>query len=153
MNSRPSCGGTASRARTTAPSARSGPRSSRARSPAATAPRPGPRPSPPSRASCAPARFRPETSSPRAWRSPPPTPPNPSPRPRLNQARAKQIQIKTPPFSEAARREAGFLLRLVQEGELIGMPRSRPMPTVGPGCHRAEDSGSGLHLANHPLRR
>jgi len=43
-------------------------------------------------------------------------------------------EIKTPPFSVAARREAGFLLRLLQEGASIGMPRSRPMPTIGPSC-------------------
>ena len=43
-------------------------------------------------------------------------------------------EIKTPPFGVAARREAGFLLRLLQEGESIGMPKSRPMPTIGRGC-------------------
>ena len=44
-------------------------------------------------------------------------------------------EIKTPPFSEAARLEAGYLLRLLQRGESIGMPHSRPMSTIGPGCH------------------
>jgi phage-related protein len=44
-------------------------------------------------------------------------------------------EIKTPPFSERARLEAGYLLRLLQRGELIGMPHSRPMPTIGPRCH------------------
>src|SRR4051812_45662358 len=44
-------------------------------------------------------------------------------------------EIKTPPFSVAARIEAGTLLRLLQEGELLGMPRSRPMPSIGPRCH------------------
>jgi phage-related protein len=44
-------------------------------------------------------------------------------------------EIKTPPFSKEARLEAGFLLRLLQRGESIGMPRSRPMPTIGPHCH------------------
>jgi phage-related protein len=43
--------------------------------------------------------------------------------------------IKTPPFSVEARVEAGSLLRLVQEGELIGLPLSRPMPDIGVGCH------------------
>ena len=33
-------------------------------------------------------------------------------------------KIKTPPFSKEARLEAGFLLRLLQRGESIGMPRS-----------------------------
>ncbi len=45
-------------------------------------------------------------------------------------------EIKTPPFSkEVARVEAGTLLRRFQEGESIGMPHSRPMPTIGPRCH------------------
>jgi phage-related protein len=44
-------------------------------------------------------------------------------------------EIKTPPFSGAARLEAGMLLRQLQDGESVGMPRSRPMPGIGPGCH------------------
>lgn len=44
-------------------------------------------------------------------------------------------EVKTPPFSEAARVEAGQLLRRLQEGELLSMPQSRPMPSVGPRCH------------------
>lgn len=40
------------------------------------------------------------------------------------------VAIKTPPMGRDARRRAGFLLRLVQEGEKIGMPHSRPMPRV-----------------------
>ena len=44
-------------------------------------------------------------------------------------------QVKTPPFSKKARIEAGILLRLLQRGELIEMPRSRPMPVIGPLCH------------------
>jgi phage-related protein len=44
-------------------------------------------------------------------------------------------EIKTPPFSEEARVEAGTLLRRLQEGELLGMPHSRPMPSIGPRCH------------------
>ena len=44
-------------------------------------------------------------------------------------------QVKTPPFSNKARIEAGILLRLLQRGELIEMPRSRPMPAVGSRCH------------------
>lgn len=43
--------------------------------------------------------------------------------------------VRTPPFSTEARIEAGFLLRRLQRGESIGMPHSRPMPSVGPGCH------------------
>lgn len=44
-------------------------------------------------------------------------------------------EIKTPPFSAAARIEAGELLRRLQRGELLHMPHSRPMPSVGPRCH------------------
>lgn len=44
-------------------------------------------------------------------------------------------EIKTPPFSREARLEAGYLLRLLQRGVSIGMPHSRPMPTIGPRCH------------------
>jgi len=44
-------------------------------------------------------------------------------------------EIKTPPFSEDGRIEAGFFLRRIQDGESIGMPMSRPMPSIGPGCH------------------
>ena len=44
-------------------------------------------------------------------------------------------EIKTPPMSRSARLEAGFLLRQLQRGELLSMPQSRPMPSVGPRCH------------------
>jgi len=44
-------------------------------------------------------------------------------------------EIKTPPFSEAARREAGWLLRCLQRGKSLPMPQSRPMPSVGSRCH------------------
>ena len=44
-------------------------------------------------------------------------------------------EVRTPPMSEAARREMGFLLRLLQEGETLDMPQSRPMPVIGVRCH------------------
>lgn len=44
-------------------------------------------------------------------------------------------EIKTPPFSRVARDEAGYLLRLLQKGEKLLMPQSRPMPSIGPRCH------------------
>ncbi len=44
-------------------------------------------------------------------------------------------EIKTPPFTSAARVEAGFLLRRLQRGDVLGMPASRPMPTIGARCH------------------
>lgn len=44
-------------------------------------------------------------------------------------------EVKTPPFSAAARIEAGLLLRRLQRGDRVSMPHSRPMPSVGRGCH------------------
>lgn len=44
-------------------------------------------------------------------------------------------EVKTPPLSIAARREMGMRLRQLQEGELLGMPHSRPMPVIGARCH------------------
>ena len=44
-------------------------------------------------------------------------------------------EIKTPPFSSEARREAGFLLKRVQRGEILSLPCSRPMPSIGKHCH------------------
>ena len=44
-------------------------------------------------------------------------------------------EVKTPPFSAEARLEAGFFLRRLQQGEKLGLPQSRPMPSVGVGCH------------------
>jgi len=44
-------------------------------------------------------------------------------------------EVKTPPFSAQARVEAGYLLRMLQEGERLSMPESRPMPEIGANCH------------------
>src|SRR2546428_13523696 len=44
-------------------------------------------------------------------------------------------EVKTPPFSKEARIEAGYLLRLLQRGEALGLPHSRSMPAIGPRCH------------------
>jgi len=44
-------------------------------------------------------------------------------------------EVKTPPFSRAARVETGFLLRRLQSGDSIEMPISRPMPGIGANCH------------------
>jgi len=43
--------------------------------------------------------------------------------------------VKTPPFSQSARLEAGFLLRQLQLGLKLSMPASRPMPSIGRRCH------------------
>ena len=44
-------------------------------------------------------------------------------------------EVKTPPFSAKARLEAGVLLRRLQRGELLSLPHSRPMPSIGRRCH------------------
>ena len=63
-------------------------------------------------------------------------------------------EIKTPPFSQAARLEAGFLLRRLQQGELLALPHSRPMPAVGAQCHelRLNDAGSTWRIIYHVAR-
>jgi phage-related protein len=56
--------------------------------------------------------------------------------------------VKTPPFSSAARLETGFLLRRLQRGESLGMPESRPMPSVALRCHelRVNDASANWRL-------
>ncbi len=51
-------------------------------------------------------------------------------------------EVKTPPFGQSARIESGFLLRKLQEGELLSMPISKPMSNIGKHCHelRIHDS-------------
>ena len=60
-------------------------------------------------------------------------------------------EVKTPPFSRAARIEAGFLLRRLQDGESIEMPASRPMPTIGSKCHelRIDDGDVTWRIVYH----
>jgi phage-related protein len=44
-------------------------------------------------------------------------------------------EVKTPPLSSLARIEAGLLLRRLQQGDSLGLPHSRPMPSIGKRCH------------------
>ena len=44
-------------------------------------------------------------------------------------------EVKTPPFSQSARLEAGFLLRQLQQGLRLTLPHSRPMSAIGARCH------------------
>jgi phage-related protein len=44
-------------------------------------------------------------------------------------------EVKSPPFSMQARRTVAVLLRLLQQGLGLSMPRSRPMPAIGSRCH------------------
>ena len=60
-------------------------------------------------------------------------------------------EIRTPPFSETGRVEAGFLLRRLQQGEVLSLPHSRPMPTVGVQCHelRINDGDHAWRIIYH----
>ena len=60
-------------------------------------------------------------------------------------------EIKTPPFGSNARIEAGFLLRRLQRGESLGLPHSRPMASIGPGCHelRIVDGKANWRIMYH----
>ena len=57
-------------------------------------------------------------------------------------------EVKTPPFSAAARLEIGVLLRRLQRGERLGMPQSRPLPSLSPRCHelRIQDAEATSRL-------
>ena len=57
-------------------------------------------------------------------------------------------EIKSPPFGESARIEAGYLLRRLQAGDMIGLPMSRPMPAIGARCHelRVNDAGQSWRI-------
>jgi phage-related protein len=53
-------------------------------------------------------------------------------------------EIATPPFSENARIEAGYLLRQVQKGVKLSLPQSRPMPSLGTRCHELRINDENL---------
>ena len=57
-------------------------------------------------------------------------------------------EVKTPPWSSAARIEAGVLLRRLQRGETLGLPHARPLPSVAPRCHelRVEDEAHSWRI-------
>lgn len=59
-------------------------------------------------------------------------------------------EIRTPPFSPAARLEAGYLLCRLQRGQVLGMPHSRPMPVLGARCHelRVRDVGADWRIVH-----
>jgi phage-related protein len=60
-------------------------------------------------------------------------------------------EVKTPPFTSAARVEAGVLLRRLQRGEMLSLPHSRAMPIIGSGCHelRVRDQEKNWRLIYH----
>jgi phage-related protein len=53
-------------------------------------------------------------------------------------------EITTPPFSEKARLEAGYLLRQLQKGIALSLPQSRPMPSIGANCHELRINDENL---------
>lgn len=53
-------------------------------------------------------------------------------------------EVKTPPFSLEARRETGFLHRRLQQGEKIGLPHSRHMPSIARRYHELRISDSNV---------
>ena len=57
-------------------------------------------------------------------------------------------EVKTPPMSAAARIEIGFLLRQLQRGMSLGMPFSRPLPSIGSSVHelRVRDGDNDWRL-------
>ena len=60
-------------------------------------------------------------------------------------------EIKTPPLSQSARVEAGYLLRKLQAGDSLGLPHSRPMSSIGARCHelRIEDARTTWRVIYH----
>ncbi|HEX6852869.1 MAG TPA: type II toxin-antitoxin system RelE/ParE family toxin [Candidatus Polarisedimenticolaceae bacterium] len=53
-------------------------------------------------------------------------------------------EVRTPPFSTAARVRVGFLLGRVQQGVNLPMPDSRPMAVLGPRCHELRVADHGI---------
>lgn len=57
-------------------------------------------------------------------------------------------EVKTPPFTPEGRQEAGMLLRLLQDGEHLGMPQAEPLPDIGKRCGslRVRDAGHNWRI-------
>ena len=53
-------------------------------------------------------------------------------------------EITTPPFSENARIEAGYLLRQLQKRMTLSLPQSRPMPSIETRCHELKINDENL---------
>ena len=43
--------------------------------------------------------------------------------------------VNAPPLTSKSKRDAGFYLNRIQNGEMLALPISRPMPTIGPRVH------------------
>jgi len=59
-------------------------------------------------------------------------------------------EVKTPPFSAAARLETGVVLRRLQRGDAIGLPHVRPMPVLGARCAEIRNLRCDRNMA-HPV--
>jgi phage-related protein len=55
-------------------------------------------------------------------------------KPARKQAMFLHGEITTPPFSDEARKIAGYLIGKLQSGESLGMPSAEQLPIVGPRC-------------------
>ena len=53
-------------------------------------------------------------------------------------------EITTPPFTENAGIEAGYLLRQIQKGIKLSLPQSRPMPSIGTQCYELRINDKNL---------
>ena len=53
-------------------------------------------------------------------------------------------EITTPPFTENARIEAGYLLRQIQKGIKLSLPQSRSMPSIGTQCYELRINDKNL---------
>ncbi|MDY6790768.1 MAG: type II toxin-antitoxin system RelE/ParE family toxin [Thermodesulfobacteriota bacterium] len=53
-------------------------------------------------------------------------------------------EVTTPPFSSNARIETGYLLRQIQKGIKLSLPKSRPMPSIGTRCHELRINDENL---------
>ena len=51
-------------------------------------------------------------------------------------------RLTSPPMPNDIRREAGYYIRCLQEGEKLSMPISRPMPSIGTHCHELRISNT-----------
>lgn len=62
--------------------------------------------------------------------------------------REKIGDFRRPPFSKEAKEECAGLLRRLQNGENLGMPQSRPMPSIAASCHelRLRDAQANWRL-------
>lgn len=65
-----------------------------------------------------------------------------------------RARIEIQAFPEQVRRELGYLIFRLQQGESFGLPSSRPMPGVAAGVSELRVSGAdGVYWAFYVLKR